>query len=87
MQGLSFPDLRMLEELCGENNLKSVILVTTHWIDDEGNPVPEIDGEARMKQLAETKESWGGMIEMGSTVDRHDGSERSARKVLSYMVD
>ena len=87
MQGSALRNLRLLKELCGVDNLKSVILATTHWTDKEGNHVPESVGQARMKELEDTKEFWGGMIELGSRVERHDGSKSSARKLIADLVD
>jgi hypothetical protein len=87
MQGSALRNLRMFNELCGLNNLKSVILATTHWTHGEGKSVPESVGEARVKELEETKEFWGGMIERGSRVEKHDGSKASAIRTVSDLVN
>ena len=87
MQGSALRNLRLLKELCGADNLKSVILATTHWTDKDGNHLPESVGQARMKELEDTEEFWGGMIERGSRVERHDGSRSSARKLMSDLLD
>jgi hypothetical protein len=41
MLGSAKRNLRMFKQLCGTNNLNSVILVTTHWSDKEGKRIPE----------------------------------------------
>jgi hypothetical protein len=87
MQGSALRNLRMFNELCGLNNLKSVILATTHWTHGEGKSVPESVGEARVKELEEMKEFWGGMIERGSRVEKHDGSKASAIRIVSDLVN
>lgn len=87
MQGSALRNLRMFTQLCGSNNLKSVILATTHWTDKEGKSVPESVGQARVKELEETEEFWGGMIARGSRVEKHDGSKTSATKIVSGLVN
>lgn len=86
MQGSALRNLRLFNELCGSNNLKSVILATTHWTHGEGKSVPESVGQARVKELEKTREFWGGMIERGSRVEKHDGSKASATRIVSDLV-
>lgn len=87
MQGSALRNLRMFMQLCGPNNLESVILATTHWTNEEGKSVSESVGQARIKELEETEEFWGGMITRGSRVEKHDGSRTSARKIVSDLVN
>lgn len=44
MQSSALRNLRLFNELCGSNNLKSVVLATTHWTHQEGKSVPESVG-------------------------------------------
>ncbi|KIW14312.1 hypothetical protein PV08_07094 [Exophiala spinifera] len=86
MQGSALRNLRLFKELCGQDELRSVILATTHWTHGEGNSVSEEVGRGRVKELETTKEFWGGMIERGSRVEKHDGSEASALRIVSNLV-
>jgi hypothetical protein len=86
MLGSALRNLRMFKQLCGANNLDSVILATTHWTDHEGKPIPEAVGQKRTKELVETDEFWGGMIKKGSRMVRHDGTVESARRIVSELV-
>ncbi|KAJ9504306.1 hypothetical protein H2202_000362 [Exophiala xenobiotica] len=87
MSGAANRNLRMFRQLCGVNNLNSVILATTHWTDENGNTVPEAVGQARINELQQTEDFWGGMIAKGSRVEKHDGSAKSARRIVSNLVD
>ncbi len=87
MAGSMLRNLRMFHQLCGENNLNSVILATTHWKDKKGISVAEDVGQARIDELVRTKEFWGGMVQKGSKVVRHDGSRESALKIVTDLVD
>ncbi|KAN0070787.1 P-loop containing nucleoside triphosphate hydrolase protein [Elaphomyces granulatus] len=87
MQGSALRNLRMFKQLCGTNNLNSVILATTHWRNADDISIPESVGQARTKELMETRDFWGGMIERGSKVVKHDGSKESALWIVSNLVD
>jgi hypothetical protein len=86
MQGSALRNPRMFKRLCGTNNLSSVVLATTHWKNAEGVSIPEEVGKARTKELIETRDFWGGMVERGSTVVRHDGSKASALQIVRDLV-
>lgn len=88
MGGSALRNLRMFTKLCGSNNLKSVVLVTTHWANAEtGISVTESTGQARIDELVEKKDFWGAMIERGSRVERHDGSKQSALRIVGAIID
>jgi hypothetical protein len=79
----------MFKQLCGQNNLNSVILVTTHWSSSGGVRISERVGREREMELIDTEGFWGGMIEMigrGSEVMRHDGSTESAMDIVLKTV-
>jgi hypothetical protein len=82
MAGSALRNLRMFKQLCGSTNLNSVILATTHW-----KSVDEATGREREQELIATEEFWGGMVEKGSTVVRHDGTKQSALNIISSLVD
>jgi hypothetical protein len=87
MPGSALRNLRMFNKLCGENNLGSVVLATTHWTNlKTGASIDKETGEARTKELIETKGFWGGMIENGSQVVKHDGTRPSAMEIVLNIV-
>lgn len=57
MQGSALRNLRMFKELCGRDELRAVILATTHWTHGEGNSVPEEVGRARVEELERLRSS------------------------------
>ncbi|OTA75563.1 hypothetical protein M434DRAFT_39029 [Hypoxylon sp. CO27-5] len=83
MQGSARRNVKLFEDLCGDNALKNVILVTTMWDilgTDEGL------AEEREKQLRSKREYWGYMVDKGSEIFRHNNSEQSALKVIEHIV-
>ena len=80
--GSALRNLHMFKKLCGEESLGSVVLVTSWW-----NQVDPAVGKNREKQLMTTKEFWGGMIDNGSKVIQHDGSQQSAKSVVKYLAE
>jgi hypothetical protein len=81
MAGTAFNNLRMFKKLCGESFYPRVTLATTFW-----DTVPEADGKRREAELMSTDEFWGRMIEGGSSVYRHSGSEESAMALLQSII-
>ncbi|KAF8860698.1 hypothetical protein BDZ45DRAFT_551253, partial [Acephala macrosclerotiorum] len=87
MPGSALRNLRMFNKLCGEDNLGSVVLATTHWSNlKTGARIDEETGEARLKELIGTKDFWGGMVDRGSQVVKHDGTESSALDIVLNIV-
>ncbi|KAF8438414.1 P-loop containing nucleoside triphosphate hydrolase protein [Boletus edulis BED1] len=78
MAGTSRRDLSVFKTLCGENNLKNVVLVTTMW--DE---VEESTGSRREKELL--SDFWGDMIRFGSRTLRFQGTRESAWEIISCL--
>lgn len=76
--GTPLRNLNMFKELCGEDNFKNVILVTTMW--DE---VLEDVGSQREAELQNT--FWQRMIKLGSSTHRFDGTEESAWKIINSI--
>lgn len=64
--GQALKNLRMFKQLCGTNNLNSVILATTHWSTSDGVRISERVGSERETELIDTGGFWGGMIEKGA---------------------
>ena len=80
MQGSARKNLIMFKELCGQDALKKVILVTTMW-----DRISDEEGVKREKELTETPEFWGWMLAKGSTCHRHCNTEESAKQVVHQL--
>ncbi|KAI5992853.1 P-loop containing nucleoside triphosphate hydrolase protein [Pisolithus marmoratus] len=78
VSGTPLRNYNMFKELCGKENFKNVILVTTMW--DE---VTEEAGLAREKELQ--SDFWRSMICLGSTIHRFEGTMESAWKIINSI--
>ena len=74
-------NLHMFKRLCGDQNLSNVVMATCQW-----ERVLEADGIERERQLKETKNFWGYMVERGSQVHRHYNTRESALKLIDGLV-
>ncbi|KAF6806998.1 hypothetical protein CMUS01_14236 [Colletotrichum musicola] len=81
MQGSAKGSLTLFRRLCGADNLKQVMLVTTMWNKLDNDKV----GVAREKELVENEEFWGCMVKRGSRVERHDDTAESARRLIDLF--
>lgn len=81
MQGSGMRNLHMFKRLCGDQNLSNVVMATCQW-----ERVLEADGIERERQLKETKNFWGYMVERGSQVHRHYNTRESALKLIDSLV-
>ncbi|KAI6024298.1 hypothetical protein EDC04DRAFT_283093 [Pisolithus marmoratus] len=79
MSGTSLRTLNLCKGLCGEENFKDVILVTTVW--DE---VTEEVGSARERELF--SDFWGPMVKLGSSMHRFEGNMESAWKIINSIT-
>ena len=70
----------MFQNLCGNDALKNVVLVTTMW--DE---VGEEEGSNRETELSTTY--WKSMIELGCRTSRFYNDTQSARDIVSQFQD
>ncbi|EWC47043.1 hypothetical protein DRE_03805 [Drechslerella stenobrocha 248] len=80
MGGTSHKSLKTFQKLVGETSLKNVVLVTTHW--------PRF---FTGKQLVREKELrttfWASMLARGSQILRHDGSHKSALRIVKMLLE
>jgi len=72
--------LLMFQELCGEDALGNVTLLTTRWdiVEDEGI------GARRERELR--RDFWKDMIAHGSVVQRFDGTQVTAKAIVRRML-
>lgn len=81
MDGSALRSLRLLKNLVGENNLKNVLLTTTHW----SRVTPE-EGERKEKELRETENFWKGLLDRGATLARYAGDRQSGLELLRQLA-
>ncbi|KAL8906020.1 MAG: hypothetical protein Q9171_006447 [Xanthocarpia ochracea] len=75
-------NLRMFRKLCGDHNLKNVILATTKW-----SVTPLVDAERREKDLTSETGFWRTMMAAGSVVRRFENSAKSAKDLVEEILD
>lgn len=81
MEGSTLRTLNIVTKLCGEANLKNVVLVTTFW-----NDIDEKLGERRERELLECDSFWKTLVEQGSKVERMSRDYESFKAVLIEMA-
>lgn len=81
MQGSAKKNLIMFKQLCGPDALKRVILVTSMW-----DKISNDEAVRREKELIDTPEFWGWMLQKGSSSHRHYNTEASAMEIVSKLA-
>ena len=77
-------NLKMLQRLCGDHCLPSVVLVTTMWSDQ--TQTQELTAqEEREADLKSNSKYWGDLIHKGATTARYDGTDSSAINIVSHL--
>jgi hypothetical protein len=86
MYGSTLRNLLMFRELCGENPLKNVILVTTGWgtAAASGNLSQATENE---RQLRTEPKFWANMIRRGSDIKKFEDTRESALDIIFSLVD
>jgi hypothetical protein len=80
--GIAVRNLRLFEELVGDDPLKSVIVVTNMW-----KLVDEDLGGARELELKTDPDFFKGIHDQGGIFMRHLDTKDSAFKILRYLLD
>ncbi|KAJ3455218.1 hypothetical protein MRS44_013818 [Fusarium solani] len=75
-------NLRLFERLCGDETLKTVVLATTMWNQEDAHKF-----EKRQEQLKTNQNFWGDMVSRGSAVFRHNNNRQSAVDIVTYILD
>lgn len=75
-------NLNMFRNLCGDHNLKNVILATTKW-----GVTPLQDARRREKDLTSDTRFWRPMIAAGAVVRRFENSPESATDLVKKILD
>ena len=79
MTGTPLKDLVVLKDLCSDENLKNIVLVTTMW----GELQVESIGSEREEELLST--SWKDIINVGSRTCRFQGTRESAWEIIDRL--
>ena len=82
MSGSAVKYNKMFQNLCGNEALKNVVLVTTMW--DE---VEEEEGRDRETELSTKPEYWKTMLDLGCRTSRFYNNTESARDIISQFQD
>ena len=82
MTGSILKNLQMFRKLCGDENLRNVILATTKW-----EITPQSDAILRERELCSDQGFWGLMISNGSKVRRFADTEASARSLVQELLN
>lgn len=77
--GAAKKNLRLFRELCGDDMLRNVRLVTTNW-----DSVGEKEGNSREAELA--SRIFKPLIDAGAKMVRHDRGPISAQSIMSTLV-
>ncbi|PVF99679.1 hypothetical protein CPB86DRAFT_756523 [Serendipita vermifera] len=83
MGGIAVRNLRMFESLCGNDPLKSVVVVTNMW-----GLLPDAQiGYQREKELKEDKDFFGHVLGGGASLMRHNHTKESTHQILSKVLN
>ncbi|KAG8220498.1 P-loop containing nucleoside triphosphate hydrolase protein [Butyriboletus roseoflavus] len=79
LAGTPLRNLGVFQNLCGTENLKNVVIVTTMWDEVEDQSV----GSKREEELLSS--FWKGMIDLGSRTCRFQGTRESAWEIIDHL--
>ncbi|ESK93981.1 hypothetical protein Moror_12938 [Moniliophthora roreri MCA 2997] len=81
MGGVSRRNFKMFRELCGDDTLKNVVIVTNMW----GQVARDV-GEAREAKLTQEDKFFKPVLEKGAQLVRHDNTVETARMILLRLI-
>ncbi|KAF2833840.1 hypothetical protein CC86DRAFT_277603, partial [Ophiobolus disseminans] len=76
--GQSSKNLMLFQQLVGDESLKNVVLVTTHWKQSDAQQLERQD-ELKTKY-------WKRMTLYGARIEKHDGSKKSAVRIIQPLI-
>ncbi|WPH02106.1 P-loop containing nucleoside triphosphate hydrolase protein [Acrodontium crateriforme] len=86
MYGSSLRNLKMFKDLCGENPMKNVMLVTTRWGVAKKAGSEEIAADHE-NQLQSKEEFWEPMVRRGANLARFEDTKESALSIIDLMIN
>ncbi|KAK3383002.1 hypothetical protein B0T24DRAFT_30032 [Lasiosphaeria ovina] len=81
--GSAHTNMRLFRELCGDESMASVALVTTHWSRSSEERVAQ---QQRHDELVGDDAFWRGMVQRGARAFKHDRGPTSARRIVEYLL-
>ncbi|KAF7374719.1 hypothetical protein MSAN_00357200 [Mycena sanguinolenta] len=81
MGGISTRNFKMFRQLCGENTLRNVVIVTNMW----SQVAPDV-GKAREAELASDERIFRPVLEKGAQMVRNDNDVPSAQAIIWYLI-
>ena len=81
MGGISKRNLRMFKQLCGDDSLRNVCIITTNW-----SRVTKEEGDSRELELRESPNLFQPLINEGAQLARHDSGITSARSIINFLI-
>lgn len=84
--GSSLRNLKMFKDLCGEDPLKNVILVTSKWGLARKSGQEDLAWNHE-RQLRNDRQFWAPMVEKGSRMARFEDTQDSALQIILSVVD
>ena len=81
MQGSARRNIILFRQLCGQDALRKVVLVTTMW-----DQTSEAEGEKREAELIQTEDFWGWMVDNGSSYYRHNHTHETAADIVHQLA-
>ncbi|KEY73898.1 hypothetical protein S7711_06105 [Stachybotrys chartarum IBT 7711] len=85
MPGSARRNLLLFRQLCGQDCLKKVVLVTTMW--DQVSDEVFQEAQDRETELTTTMDFWGWMVKNGSSVHRHNHTKSSAARIIQTLAN
>ena len=81
MGGIATRNFRMFRQLCGEQTLTNVVIVTNRWEEIQLDV-----GEAREQELRTDERFFKPVIDKGAQMVRHNNTPEVARAILSHLI-
>ncbi|KAI3607451.1 hypothetical protein WG66_004632 [Moniliophthora roreri] len=82
MGGISRRNFRVFRELCGEETLRNMIIVTNMW----GSVAQDV-AESREVELINNEAFFKSALDKGAQIVRHDNTPEMAREILRHLVE
>ena len=79
--GSSMKNIRMFRKLCGADNMKNVLLVSSMW-----DIIQEKQGAEREKELSSEGTFWKSMIAQGATMHRYNSRTATALQLIEILI-
>ncbi|KAK0734257.1 hypothetical protein B0T26DRAFT_630990 [Lasiosphaeria miniovina] len=81
--GPAHTNMRLFRDLCGDESMASVALVTTHWSRSSEERVAQ---QQRYDELVSDDAFWRGMVQRGARAFKHDRGPMSARRIVEHLL-